>query len=664
MRKITLVTLSAIYLLFGSLSSAQTIPKSDKLTSAARDLLASSASDESRQYWLYLDSSVADPSALHLSEKSLARRAKVDPVNFLIDWHDYPIADSILTALKNSGLNIRRASRWYKAVAVEADFSGVAKATALPFVRRIDPVKTLIRYADKDIIEAKVSVPQMQTADFDYGVSEFQNRFINAIVLHKAGLTGRGVTMAFFDSGFDPNHPAFDSTSIIATYDFINDDVAVDERECPNTISRDQTFHGTATLSLVGAYVPDTLIGVAHGADFVLAKTEITCDGIEIKMEEYNWLAAAEWADSIGVDIINSSLGYTQFTDSGSYTLDDLDGNTSLITNAGDLAASKNILVVTSAGNDRNTTWGRISMPADGDSILAVGAVNADSSLASFSSPGPTADGRIKPDITTFGVGIWIASHLGGYTTSSGTSFSSPLTAGGAALAMERDPALTANQLLERIKRTGNRADFPDNDFGYGLFDAAQAGYPVIEFDLPLAIQIQQDETRLFDITATGWEGTPPALSAVDLPDWAIFIDNGDGTATLELSPDSESEPWVEYSLVASTSEYSNSYTYELFVVGKSENEVTAGPNPFDDEVWIWVKPSAGEVKTIAFYNSSGEIVWEKVNNVALSADEITVLQEPWDGRNQQGKVVAAGVYVLVVVTDRQTYHVKVLKTN
>ena len=495
-------------------------------------------------------------------------------------------------------------------------------------------------------------------------MSEYQNRFINAIALHQEGLTGRGVTIAFFDSGFEPAHRAFDSASIIATYDFINDDASVDDQECPTSVSRDQTFHGTATLSLVAANVPDTMIGVAHEADFVLAKTEITCDGTEIKIEEYNWVAAAEWADSIGVDIINSSLGYTQFTDSGSYTLEDLDGNTSLITNAGDLAASKNILVVTSAGNERNTSWGRISMPADGDSILAVGAVNADSSLASFSSPGPTADGRIKPDITTYGVGVWVAYHLGGYITSSGTSYSSPLTAGGAALALERDPTLTADELLRRIKLAGDRANNPDNDFGYGLFDALQAAYPVIEFDLPFTIHLRQDETRTFEITTAGWDGSPPAIVADGLPDWADLVDNGDGTATLELSPDSESAAEVEFRLSAVTPQSTNTYTYRLQVLGALENEVTAGPNPFSDEIRVWVKPSAGVVKSIAFYNTSGEIVWEEVNNFALTADEITVLQEPWDGRNQQGKVVAAGVYILVVVTDRQTYHVKLLKTN
>ncbi|UCE25828.1 MAG: S8 family peptidase [Candidatus Zixiibacteriota bacterium] len=658
-------------LLLSGTAWSQAVPNSDKLTPAAKAVASSLAAGERHKYWLYLDPAVAASSAIELSDKALARRAKVDPANFLIDNRDFPIADSILRVMEASGLSVKFASRWFKAVVVEADWSGLSKAVALPFVSTVDPVRTLTRQRDDDLDYPKPSLPRIQTIDFAYGFSEFQNRFIKAVRPHWLGYTGQGVRIAIFDTGFNTAHRSFDSTHIVATYDFINDDLGVDDPECPSASSTDQTSHGTAVLSVIGGYDPDTLIGVAPGAEFALAKTEITCDGAEIKIEEYNWIAAAEWADTLGVDIINSSVGYTEFTDSGSYTFDDLDGNTALITVAADIAASKNILVVSSAGNYRTRSWGHIGTPADGDSVLAVGAVNPDSSLASFSSPGPTSDNRIKPDITTLGVGVFVASHLGGYKYSNGTSFSSPLTAGGAALALERDPALSARELLERIRRTGNRSDNPDNDFGYGLFDATRSANLFISFDLPEILQVKYDHPETFDVSIQNWDGPTPLLSSVDLPEWMEFFDNGDGTGILEVNADAESPPSLIFGLAAAVTEFADTSYFELQVFGdvastatNSPQAVSAGPNPFSESVRIFVGEAAGEVKSISIFNTAGEIVWEQVNNFLPTADATYGLQQLWDGRNLDGEAVAAGVYIVVVITDRQTYQFKLLKTN
>ncbi len=658
-------------LLLSPASFAQTIADLDKLTPAAKAVTAGLAPGESHKYWLYLNPTVADPAAFELSDRARARRAKVDPVNFLVDERDYPVADSVLQVIESRGLSVKFASRWFKAVVVETNLSGLSKAVALPFVRTVDPVRTLTRHRDEDLDYPRPPVPRLQTIDFAYGFSEFQNRFIKAVRPHWLGYTGQGVRIAIFDTGFNTAHRAFDSTDIVATYDFINDDIAVDDPECPSASSTDQTSHGTAVLSVIGGYDPDSLIGVAPGAEFALAKTEITCDGAEIKIEEYNWIAAAEWADPLGVDIINSSVGYTEFTDSGSYTFDDLDGNTALITIAADIAASKNILVVSSAGNYRTRSWGHIGTPADGDSVLAVGAVNPDSTVASFSSPGPTSDNRTKPDITTLGVGVFVASHLGGYKYSNGTSFSSPLTAGGAALAMEREPALTAQELLDRIRQTGSRSDNPDNDFGYGLFDATRAANLFISFNLPRVLQVRYDRPESFETAIQNWVGPTPSLSGVNLPDWMDFFDNGDGTGTLEVNPGADSPPSLIFGLAAAVTEFADTSYFELQVfgdvastAGDSPEAVSAGPNPFSESVRIFVGEAAGEVKSISIFNTSGEIVWEKVNNFLPTADATYGLQQPWDGRNLDGEAVAAGVYIVVVVTDRQTYQFKLLKTN
>ncbi|MFQ5453939.1 MAG: S8 family serine peptidase, partial [Candidatus Zixiibacteriota bacterium] len=486
------------------------------------------------------------------------------------------------------------------------------------------------------------------------------NQFIKAVKLHRAGLSGKGVTIALFDTGYEINHRAFDSTNIIATYDFINNDATVDELECTDPFNLQQTFHGTFTLGITGGYVPDSLIGVAPEADYILAKTEISCNGTEIKLEEDNWVAAAEWADSIGTDIISSSLGYTEFTDSGSYTFDDLDGNTALITRAADIAASKNILVVNSAGNDRLRPWGHIVTPADGDSVLAVGAVMPDSSLAAFSSPGPTSDGQIKPDIVTLGVGVFSAFHQGGFASGNGTSFSAPLTAGGAALALEHDATLTAIELLNLIRQTGIKFDTPDNNFGYGLYDAT-ASADIIKFDLPKVIKLDINEFSTINVTTSGRTDSIPVLSAIDLPSWMEFTDYQNGRGDITVNTASSNLSSTSIGLIADVGYFIDTSYYSIVITGYINNPVFVGPNPFNDSLNIFVKPLAGTVKSISIYNSSGEIVWEKVNNITSNAD---VLIDIWNGRNQRGEAVTAGVYILIVNTDRQTHRVKLLKTN
>jgi len=662
-----MLALGLLLALLGSSGAGygQTLLENPKLTPAARAQLGNLAAGEVGQYWLYLDSSVADPPALYLTDRAWARRAKADPVNLLVSWRDYPIADTVLDGIRGSGLRIKRVSRWLKAVVVDANIGDLSRAVALPFVRRVDPARTLQTVVDDGIRFAKPPDIQLEAVDFDYGQSGFQNRFVNSVKLHQAGLTGSGVLIAFFDTGYETAHRAFDSARIVATYDFINDDVSVNEADCPPTSSGDQRSHGTAVLSVVAGNVPDTLMGIAPHADFALAKTEISCDGTEIKIEEYNWIAAAEWADSIGADIINSSLGYAQFTDSGSYTFDQLDGNTTLITIAADIAASLNILVCNSAGNERLNSWGHIVAPSDGDSVLAVGAVAPDSSLATFSSPGPSADGRIKPDITTLGVSVFKASYLGDYSFGSGTSFASPLAAGAAALAMQRNPTLTAYDVLNRIRQTGNRADNPDNDFGYGLLDAVKVANLVIEFDLPPIVRVLQNQLdTAITVTALPPGDPPPSIEAIYLPNWAEFTDNGDGTGVLRLFPVEAESARDSLLLVGSAATFSDTSKFELYVIGDLQNLVTAGPNPFQDSVYVYIQPSAGNVESISIFNAAGEIVWEKVNNFRLNADALTVLPEQWDGRNLAGRKAAAGVYIMFVRTDRHTFRIKLLKTN
>jgi subtilisin family serine protease len=289
--------------------------------------------------------------------------------------------------------------------------------------------------------------------------------------MHTLGYAGQGRLIAVFDAGFPGVNtvPCFDSLNqrngIVATYDFVSN----------NSFVYAFHPHGTNVLGTLAGYLPGSLIGPAYGAQFILCRTEDA--PTEFRVEETNWLFAAEFADSIGVDIINTSLGYYTFDNPAmDYTPADMDGNTTWITRAADLAASKGILCVASAGNNgSDPAWRVITAPADGDSVLAVGAVSPDSIRVGFSSVGLSATGRIKPDVTAQGDQTIVAMSNGFVAPSSGTSFSGPLVAGLAAGFWQANPSLTAHQVLTHLRNSGHKANSPDSLVGYGIPNFSRA---------------------------------------------------------------------------------------------------------------------------------------------------------------------------------------------
>jgi len=272
------------------------------------------------------------------------------------------------------------------------------------------------------------------------------------------------------DTGFDYNHTSLtrmvQENRLVATHDFINgDDDVIDQ-------NNSQRFHGTAVLSLLAGFEEGQLIGSAYGASYILAKTEVLLG--ETEAEEDYWIAAAEWMESLGVDIISSSLGYIDW-----YDTTQLDGQTAAITQAANIAVSLGVIVVNAAGNEGdNPAWRMVTPPADGDSVIAVGAVDSQGNLAASSSRGPTADGRIKPDFCAMGVSDYIAAYSGGYVYGSGTSYSAPLIAGGIALLLDNNPAYRISDILTALKFSASRGGNPDNNYGWGIPDFAMAlGY-------------------------------------------------------------------------------------------------------------------------------------------------------------------------------------------
>jgi subtilisin family serine protease len=306
----------------------------------------------------------------------------------------------------------------------------------------------------------------------DYGDSYGQLAQINVPAVHDRGLHGEGVIVAVLDGGFDNlGHEAFVTTRILAAHDFVNGDDDVGDGT-----DLGEGSHGTATLSTLGGFKEGRLIGPAFAAGFILAKTENSES--ETIVEEDNWAAAAEWAEGLGADVISSSLSYFSFDDpTTSYRYEDMNGETAISTRAADLAAARGVVVVNSAGNAGFSERGTIGAPADGNQVLSAGAVDPDGGRTSFSSVGPTADGRIKPDLAAQGRAVKIAASEATdlYRRANGTSFSCPLIAGVAALVLQAHPDYSVEQVSFALRSTASQASAPDNLLGWGVVDALAA---------------------------------------------------------------------------------------------------------------------------------------------------------------------------------------------
>ncbi|TQV75050.1 S8 family serine peptidase [Aliikangiella marina] len=417
---------------------------------------------------------------LNINELALKRRVLNRGEARAIVFEDIPLESGYINQVKSRVVKIRHELKMLNAVSAEITPQMLQEITRLSFVKKVDLISKLKRQPTPPVtVSLENSLPgqSQKTANsmmLEYGNSFTQNNQINVPEVHDMGLSGNGVVIAVFDSGFNRlSHESFSQMDIAGMWDFVNNDGNVADESDMGTGS-----HGTNTLSVIGGFSPGILIGPAYGATYYLAKTEN--NESELHVEEDNWCAAAEWADANGAQIITSSLGYTVFDQGVNYSPDDMDGNTTIVTQCADLIAESGIVVINSAGNGGNVAQSNtIGAPADGNSVLAVGAVDASGSRVSFSSYGPSADGRIKPDVMAMGQGVLVASSLSdtGYGNANGTSFSCPLTAGVAALLLESSPNLTASEVRELIRNSAGQASNPDNLNGYGIINALAAVY-------------------------------------------------------------------------------------------------------------------------------------------------------------------------------------------
>ncbi|MEI8202631.1 MAG: S8 family serine peptidase [Bacteroidota bacterium] len=433
-----------------------------------------------------------------LSQAAIDRRARQ---NISLDSTDLPVNPVYLDSIAQTGALILNYSKWFNSTTFYTTDSVVLqKIFAFPFVKTIQNVakyKKEFKVGNQNGLDKSTFIPHDRNTDLqgfnsdvnnkslsegrdDYGLGYRQISMAGGNYLHDIGFQGQGMTIAILDAGFwgVDTLNAFDSlwmnAQIKGTRDFVE----------PGGGVFNQSTHGMMVLSLMGANLPGKLVGTAPKASFWLIRTEE--GATENIIEEYNWAAGAEFADSVGADVINSSLGYTTFDDSTqNHTYSQMDGNTTAVTIAADMAASKGLLVVNSAGNSGTNSWHYISAPADADSILTVGAVDKNRKYAIFSSKGPSYDGRVKPNVCTMGFAAFVANSVGGVTSGNGTSFASPIMAGMATCLWQAHPNCSRMDIIRAIEQSSDQYTSPDTLEGYGIPNMVVAH--LILSDIPIS---------------------------------------------------------------------------------------------------------------------------------------------------------------------------------
>ena len=624
------------------------------------------SADDSGRYWIYFrDKNISSKSNLHgltdlpLNERAIKRR-QLRGVGPLYDHTDLPLSGEYITELENSGIKVYRKSRWLNAVSCYLNGVDKEKIKNLSFIEKIKPVST---FSYRPIPETEQQIFYKSVED-DYGPSFNQNDMIGVPYAHELGFHGEDVLIAVFDTGFILDHEALKHIDVVDSWDFIYDDdvVSDEEEDVPG-----QQNHGTQVLSTLAGYSPGNLIGPAYGSQFLLAKTDHLT--LETHQDEDNWVAAAEWAESLGADMISSSVGYTL-----DFTYEDMDGNTTAVTNAADLAVKKGVSVFNSAGNEGLRYWKYIIAPADGDSVITIGGVTPQGNFYAVSSRGPTYDGRIKPDLVAQAQNVYCVypSSTDRYTTASGTSLSCPLGAGTGAILLSMDPSLSPMEVREVLINEASQFNNPDTLMGYGIINLektiiemfGEPGVSVSSFEVvPLAgknliqwvadseianeqwlisrktpttpfVQIGQIDGRKFgirqeiysfyDFKVAGGESFTYKLSSHLLSGRTSIIDT---TQILSIEP--------------STISLSSNF-----------------PNPFNAETKIIFGLNSTQKVSLKIYDITGQLVKTLINTEHLEAQYHHIF---WDGSNDQNNSVSSGTYFLRLTAETTQKIMKML---
>lgn len=436
----------------------------------ALSILSAQAQQDTLKYRICLKDKAAteyrlDKPEAYLSAKAIERRKRQ---GLAIDSTDLPVCAQYVDAIRQKGVHVVLTGKWENFVTVSCnDTATIGRIASLPFVRSVEKVWTRPAGgkrgdAQRDsLINRPDSLPRQY-----YGAGEAQIRLSQGDKLHEAGFRGQGMTVAVIDAGYHnaDRITALANAKVLGTKDFVNasEDTYAEQK------------HGMMVWSCMAMNRPEVMVGTAPEASYWLLRSED--DYSEHLVEQDQWAAAVEFADSVGVDVINTSLGYYTFDDaSKNYTYRQLDGRYALMSRQASHIADKGMVLVCSAGNSGDDSWKKITPPADAENVLTVGAVNKAGVLATFSSVGNTADNRIKPDVVAVGYKADVMGTDGNLTKANGTSFASPILCGMVTCLWQACPTLTAKQLIELVRRSGDRAEWPDNIYGYGVPDMWKA---------------------------------------------------------------------------------------------------------------------------------------------------------------------------------------------
>ena len=596
-----------------------------------------------------------------LSKKSIERRKRKLNENYITEA-DIPVNPVYIEKVKNTGAEIVHTLNWFNSVSAFLTDEQKNAIEKFSFVKKIEHVRSL---------KAEVSAGEDYAAvtQFGYGSALTQMNLSEVPEVHEAGITGEGVLIGILDTGFKwKTHPALENANVIAERDFVFGD-SITENEAGD--SPDQHNHGTSVFSLIGGFLDDKYIGSSFNSSFLLAKTEDVAS--ETRVEEDNYAAALEWLEKEGADIVTSSLGYSDFDgDNEDYTYEDMDGNTTLVSKALNIAFDLGIVTVTSAGNEGNDKWFYISSPADAYNVLAVGAVNASNQVTGFSSNGPTSDGRIKPEVTAMGQSVYVASASGGYYTGNGTSFSAPIVAGVTGLLLSAHPHLTNSQVRDIIIKTADESESPNNKRGYGLASAARAiEYPnirITEYNQLHLIKtfLAEEEISSSSVFVDIIENNGEFETSVqmmnsgenfiaDLPldegvyNFTISYEDKNGVSVKLPKDGLYTFDTSDYLIKTVTSVQSPSpETYALY---------NNYPNPFNISTTIRFQAKEVEQASVIIYNMLGQRVRTLFSGNASPGENRFI----WNGRNDAGEVAASGPYIYSLRIGGEIYSKKMM---
>ena len=604
---------------------------------------------------------LANPSA-YLSSRSIARRTRY---NIAIDSTDLPITARYLDSIRKAGnVEILNVSKWLNQVAIRTtDAAAIAKINSFPFVKSTKAIASRVNtnyfpvYKKLDppqptevLGESGRVSEQTGTTALAYGRSNGQVKLHNGDWLHNRGFQGQGMQMAVMDAGFYhyKTLPTFDSVrmngQILGTWDFVAKEESVDEDDS----------HGMQSFSTIAANLPGVFVGTAPKTSFYLYRTEDVAS--EYPIEEQNWAAASERADSIGVDITSTSLGYYDFDDPTlNYTYANMDGNTTISARAADFAAKKGMLVVVAVGNEGNSPWRFLITPSDADSVLSVGAVDTTGRIASFTSYGPSSDGQIKPSVAATGFFAIVANANSGQPQyANGTSFACPNMAGIATCLWQAFPEVNNMSIIDVLQKTGTRATNPDDRIGYGIPDVKKA-FVILEQKLvtkqasivdckvnlslsaktssDISIEVQRKSAGQATYTTVNtWQGT----GAFSMRNY-IFQDdlNGQQLGAVQYR--------FQLKIVGDTSFFLDStvvnYVKDCF---PAQNSISFGPNPVSNNLTLALERNTAAKIIVTVVNALGQKIYAQQFDQAIGTNNIMI---PMQNKS-------AGVYYLTVMAN------------